>query len=121
MSKTVLIVEDMADIRMIMKILIESYGYKTITANDGYEAIEKVKEYHPDLVLMDIMMPILDGLNATKIIRQFNDDTVPIVAVTAYGKTYYQKAIEAGCNEVLGKPLDFDNLKPLLNQYLSDN
>jgi CheY-like chemotaxis protein len=119
MPKMVLIVEDVADIRMIMKMLVESFGYRAITADDGYEAIEKAVEFHPDLILMDIMMPILDGIDATRIIRRINKDKVPILAVTAYDNNYHQKALEAGCNEVLQKPLDFENFKPLLRQYLS--
>ena len=119
MSKTVLIVEDVADIRLMTKIILESYGYKALTANDGYEAIEKVKEFHPDLVLMDLRMPIMDGINATKIIREYNDENVPIIAVTAFDNEYHRKAIEAGCNQVIRKPVDFNNVKFILNQYLN--
>lgn len=119
MSKTVLIVEDFADIRMIMKILVEFHGYEALVASDGYEAIETTKQYHPDLILMDIAMPIMDGITATKIIREYKDfSKTPIIAITAYGKLYYEKAINAGCDDVINKPLDFDTLKPLLEQYL---
>ena len=120
MKKKVLIVEDLDDIRSMMKILVECYGYQAITADDGYEAIEKVKEYHPDLILMDLMMPVLDGVVAVEIIRKLeNINEIPIIALTAYNELYQSKALEAGCNEVLSKPLNFSNLKPLLNQYLS--
>lgn len=121
MPKTVLIVEDVADVRMMMKILVQSYGYKAVTADDGYEAIEKFKKYHPDLVLMDMMMPILDGVIATKVIRNLDEigaANIPIIALTAYKDMYGNKAIEAGCDIVIPKPLDFDNFKPLLHQYL---
>jgi two-component system cell cycle response regulator DivK len=119
MSKTVLIVEDVADIRTIMKLLLESYGYQTITADDGYEAFEKFQKYQPDLVLMDLMMPVLDGLDATRIIRQVADPKTPILAVTAYPKRYHKKALEAGCNAVVPKPIDFANFKSFLQQFLS--
>ena len=120
MSKKVLIVEDVADVRRMMKILVEWYGYKAITAEDGYEAIEKVKECHPDLILMDLMMPLLDGAVAVEIIRNTNEGTeIPIIALTAYGEIYQKRAIEAGCNQVISKPLNFDNLRPLLNRYLT--
>jgi CheY-like chemotaxis protein len=119
MAKTVLIVEDVADIRLMMKMLVTSYGYRVLTANDGYEALEKFKEYHPDLILMDLMMPVLDGVMATKIIRDLGEDKVPILAVTAYDTLYQQRAIEAGCDDVIPKPVDFERLKPLLGQYLA--
>jgi CheY-like chemotaxis protein len=119
MKKKVLIVEDVADVRAMMKILVECYGYQAITADDGYEAIEKVKAHQPDLVLMDLMMPVLDGVIATRIIRNLEQiNEIPIIALTAYNDLYQKKAIEAGCNEVIEKPLDLEKLKPLLNQYL---
>lgn len=119
MQKKVLIVEDYEDTRSFMKLIVESYGYQVIEASDGSEAIDRFKEYHPDLVLMDISLPEIDGLTATKAIRQFDKKAkVPIIAVTAYGKSYYNQAIEAGCNDLLDKPLDFDMLEPVINQYL---
>jgi two-component system, cell cycle response regulator DivK len=119
MSKTVLIVEDYADVRMMMKILVRSYGYDVIDAADGFEALEKTKQYHPDLILMDLSMPILDGFTATLMIRNFAGfENIPIIALSAYGETYYEKAVEAGCNLVIQKPLDFKTMKPLLRQYL---
>jgi CheY-like chemotaxis protein len=120
MSKKVLIVEDYEDTREFMKILLESYGYKVIEAADGIEAIDRVRQHHPDLILMDISLPIVDGLTATRAIREFDaDHKVPIIAVTAFGKNYYKKAIEAGCNDLIDKPVDFDNLEPILSSYLS--
>lgn len=119
MSKTILIVEDVADIRRMMRIMVKHCGFETITARDGYEAIEKVKEFRPDLILMDLKMPVLDGVTAIQIIREFSDRTVPIVALTAYPNNYREKAVAAGCNEVISKPLDFENFEPLLNKYLA--
>jgi CheY-like chemotaxis protein len=119
MKKKVLIVEDVADVRAMMKILVECYGYQAIVADDGYEAIEKVKQYKPDLVLMDLMMPVLDGIIATEIIRNLDEaNEIPIIALTAYNDLYQKKALEAGCNEVIEKPLHLHKLQPLLNQYL---
>lgn len=62
MKKKVLIVEDVAGVKAMMKILVECYNYEAITADDGYEAIEKVKEDRSDLILMDLKMPVLDGV-----------------------------------------------------------
>lgn len=119
MKKKILIVEDVADVRAMMKILIELYGYQAITADDGYEAVEKVKNHRPDLILMDLMMPVLDGVMATEIIRDLEEtNEIPIIALTAYHDIYQKKAIKAGCNAVITKPLNLDRLRPLLNHYL---
>ena len=120
MQKTVLIVEDYADTRTLMKYLLEGYGYQVIEAADGQEAVEKVKQQHPDLILMDLSLPVMDGFTATQIIRKFDGGgKVPIIAVTAYGNSFYRKAIEAGCDDLINKPLDFKKLEPILEQYLA--
>lgn len=119
MAKKVLIAEDYADTRSFMKFLVESYGYQAVEATDGQDAVTKVQREHPDLILMDLSMPIMDGLAATRVIRGFDGATkLPIIAVTAYGESYYKQAMEAGCDELINKPLDFDTLEPVLNQYL---
>ena len=119
MSKKVLIAEDYADTRSFMKFLVESYGYQALEANDGQEAIATVQREHPDLILMDLSMPNMDGLAATRVIRGFDGmRQLPIIAVTAYGESYYRQAMEAGCDDLINKPLDFDTLEPVLNQYL---
>jgi CheY-like chemotaxis protein len=120
MVKKILIVEDYEDTREFMKFLIESYGYQVIEAADGAEAINRVRQLHPDLILMDISLPVMDGLTVTRAIRESDEiGKVPIIAVTAFGKSYYEKAIEAGCNDLIDKPVDFDALEPILNQYLA--
>jgi CheY-like chemotaxis protein len=120
MAKTVLIVEDYADIRTMMKFLVERFGYQVTEAANGQEAVESVKRDPPDLILMDLSLPVMDGLTATQIIRKFEGiGKVPIIAVTAYGNSYYRRAMEAGCDDLINKPLDFDNLEPILEQYLS--
>jgi len=120
MQKKILIAEDYADIRLMMKMLVRGYGYEVIEAADGYEAVQQVKNHRPDLILMDLSMPIMNGLTATEIIRTFAGmEKIPIIAVTAYGNSYTSRAIKAGCNQVLNKPLDFNSLEPLLNGYLA--
>ncbi|MDQ3130445.1 MAG: response regulator [Acidobacteriota bacterium] len=120
MPKTVLIVEDYPDIRTMMKFLLQKFGYDVIEAADGNEAVESVKNNHPDLILMDLSLPNMDGLTATQIIRKVDGyGKIPIIAVTAYGNSYYRRAIEAGCDDLINKPLDFNNLEPILEQYLS--
>jgi two-component system cell cycle response regulator DivK len=119
MPKTILIVEDYEDTRILMKFLLEGYGFNVTEAEDGLEAIESFMYYSPDLVLMDVSMPRMDGLTATKAIRKLKGtNNIPIIAVTAHGKQFYQQAIEAGCNDLINKPVDFSNLKKFLDQYL---
>jgi len=119
MRKKVLIAEDHKDIREMMKFMLELNGYEAIEASDGYEAVQKTFRYRPDLVLMDISMPVLDGLDATKAIRQFDVDAdVPIVAVTAHGDFYRQKAMDAGCTGIMGKPLEFENFESTISHYI---
>ncbi len=122
MSKKILVVEDYEDIRSFMKYLLEDRGYQVYEAGDGIEAFDKFKQEHPDLILMDISMPQVDGLTATRAIRELEADGVhiPIIAVTAFGKLYYRKAIEAGCDELIDKPVDFDSIESVLHQYLDE-
>lgn len=117
-----MIVEDYADSRTSMKVLIQWYGYDVIEAADGYEAIEKSLQYHPDLILMDLALPVMDGVTATRLIREIEGlDKVSIVALTGFDNTSFDKAIEAGFDDVFVKPLRFENLEPLLTRFLSLN
>lgn len=120
MKKKVLIVEDYEDARGFMKFLVESYGYQVVEAADGIEAVDRVRQQHPDLILMDVSLPVVDGLTATRTIREIDFAAkIPIIAITAFGKSYYKKAIEAGCDDLIDKPVDFDVLEPILHQYLT--
>jgi CheY-like chemotaxis protein len=119
-SKKVLIVEDVADVRMMMKILIQTHGFETVLARDGYEAVEKAIEFRPDLILMDLMLPIMDGFVATQMIREHEElRKIPILALTAYSDMLNGRALEVGFDDVISKPLEFEKLKPLLNQYIT--
>ena len=120
MPKTVMIVDDFADARSMMSFLIRHLGYEVIEAVDGYEAVEKSIQHHPDLIFMDLALPIMDGVTATKLIREIEGfEKVSIVALTGFSNTSFEKAIEAGFDNVLVKPLHFENLEPLLHQYLA--
>ena len=119
MSGVILIVEDYADSRLFLKLLLEMYGYEIIEARDGLEAIKIVRKSFPDLILMDIAMPVMDGLTATRKIRTIRrGNHIPIIAVTAHGKQFYQKAINAGCDDLIEKPVDFITLETKLAHYL---
>ena len=120
MPKTIMIVDDYADTRMMMRVLIEWYGYEVVEAADGYEAVEKSIRHRPDLILMDLALPIMDGVTATKLIREVEGfDKVSIVAVTGYENTSFGKGIEAGFENVLVKPLRLERIEPLLTHYLA--
>lgn len=120
MQKTILVAEDMRDSRQMTKFLLEMFGYIVIEAENGQQAVKSAAEHHPDLILMDMSMPVMDGLSATKAIRKLNEKTkIPIIAVTAFGKQFYERAIEAGCNDLISKPIDFDTLQPVIEQYLA--
>ncbi len=120
MHKTILVVEDYDDSRSFMRFLLEDFGYEVEEASNGQEAVDKVKHQFPSLILMDMSMPVMDGLTAARIIRKFDGGArLPIIAVTAFGKSYYRQAIEAGCDDLINKPVDTTILKSILNQYLS--
>ncbi|MGI8813543.1 MAG: response regulator [Pyrinomonadaceae bacterium] len=119
MNKTILVVEDYDDIRSMMRILLEVHGYKVFEASDGYEAVQMARQHRPDMILLDLAMPVMDGLEAAREIRSHDYlANTPIVAVTAYGDLYRDQALSAGCNEVVAKPLDFESLGPLVEKYI---
>jgi CheY-like chemotaxis protein len=122
MSKTILIVEDNQDSSDIFVFALRDAGFETLTATDGYKAIEIVKEKRPDLILMDASLPLMDGITATRLIRTLQDDELaglPIICVTGHGLYYQQKALEANCNEVLIKPIEPSVLISTITRYLS--
>ena len=117
---TVLVVEDFADNRFMMRRLLEMSGYQVVEAVDGREAIEVAQSSRPDLILMDLSLPRLDGLDATRRIRELDGlARVPIVAVSAHDTNdFHADALAAGCNEYVTKPIDFDELDALLKKLL---
>jgi CheY-like chemotaxis protein len=120
MKKRVLVVEDYEDTRVLLKFMIEKFGYSVIEAAGPYEAIDKAAEYLPDLILMDIGMPLLDGLSVAQIIHDRKKNrSVPIVVVTAFSDIK-DEALKAGCTDVLYKPVLPEQLKEVLERYTSD-
>ena len=117
---TVLVVEDFEDNRFMMRRLLEMSGYRVVEAVNGEQAVEVAANERPDLILMDLSLPKLDGLAATRRIRQSNGlSHVPIVAVSAHDTSdFHADALAAGCNEYVTKPIDFDQLESLLKKLL---
>ena len=119
---TVLVVDDIADNRILVSLTLQGEGYRVLTAGDGEEAIKVARLSRPDLILMDIAMPDVDGLSATRRIRKLPElQHVPIVALTAFNTSGFQRAAyEAGFDAYLTKPLDFDRLHSLIAMLLHD-
>jgi CheY-like chemotaxis protein len=120
-KETFLVVEDFEDSRFMMRRLLEMAGHNVIEATDGEQAVTLAIEEHPDLILMDLSLPKLDGLAATRRIREKSDlKDIPIVAVSAHdGTESREAALQAGCNEYVTKPIDFDQLSSLIDRFLA--
>src|SRR5918997_6145414 len=108
-NHTVLVVEDFEDNRFMMRRLLEMSGYRVVEAVNGEQAVEVARRERPGLILMDLSLPLLDGLAATRRIRQHEDlRDVPIVAVSAHDTAdFHADALAAGCNDYVTKPIDF--------------
>ena len=118
--KKALIVEDNQDIQFLLTAQIKSMGFSIIVANNGMEAVEKAIEEKPHLILMDIMLPGMDGREATRRIRS-NPETkdIPILAATAItDKSQLRECIEAGCNDYILKPFDSKDFQKKIQVFL---
>ena len=114
--KKILVAEDVESNFILLKNLI-GREYTLLWAKDGVEAIEMYKQYQPDLILMDIKMPRMDGLEATHIIRSYSKE-IPIIALTAYAfETDKELALEMGCNDFVTKPVSERTLRKALDEY----
>ena len=115
-----LVVEDFEDSRFMMRRLLEMAGYSVVEATDGEQAVELAVKKHPSVILMDLSLPKLDGLSATREIRKHREfSKIPIVAVSAHdGPESRNEALAAGCNEYMTKPIDWDRLNELVDRYL---
>jgi CheY-like chemotaxis protein len=119
--RTILLVEDFDDTRLMMKMWLIKNGYRVVEAQTGEEAINVAQRELPDLIIMDVMMPGMNGLDATQRIREYQAlRRTPIVAVSAYGANEYRSlAIEAGCNEYVSTPFDPDALAGLIKSLIA--
>ena len=117
----VLIAEDDSDISILLDTILSAQGYEVISVSDGLEAINKVKSHNPDLILMDINMPRLGGLAATRQIREAGYQKV-ILAMTASSlESDISKALASGCDDCLLKPIDSDHLNQVVARYATQN
>jgi len=120
MSKRILIVEDQEDNRAILRDVLSTAGYELIEATNGQEGVERAQQERPDLILMDIQLPVIDGYEAT---RRIKSDAalgaIPIIAVTSYALSGDEaKARTAGCDGYVAKPFSPRELLAMLRKYL---
>jgi two-component system cell cycle response regulator DivK len=122
MSNRILVIEDNEDNRQIIRDLLISLGYELIEAVDGVEGVAMAQSHRPDLMLMDIQLPELDGYEATRQIRTVPElAEVPIIAVTSYALSGDEaKARDAGCNCYVAKPFSPRELLAKIREFLPD-
>ena len=119
-QKTILVAEDEDSNYELVKIVLQK-RYRLIRAHNGIEAVNLNEDEHPDLILMDIRMPEMNGLDATRIIKEVNHDT-PIIALSAYAfDENIREAKMAGCDEFMAKPFRVENLIEMVKKYLDEN
>lgn len=115
-----LLVEDFEDSRFMMRRLLEMAGYSVVEATDGEQAVRLALEERPKLILMDLSLPKMDGLAATRRIRSHKASAnIPIVAVSAHDSPQSRdEALAAGCDEYVTKPIDFEQLNSVVTRLL---
>ncbi|MBD2034626.1 response regulator [Phormidium sp. FACHB-592] len=108
---SVLVVDDVADNLLLLQLVLEMEGYRVELADSGAEALSKIKESPPDLVLLDVMMPEMNGLEVTQCLRKSRElSLLPIVLITADRDIDVDQALAVGANDVINKPVDMDDL-----------
>jgi len=119
-SYLVLVVDDSECHREILSVFLGVLGYKVVEAADGLEAVKIARSTCPDLIIMDLSMPVMDGYGAVQILRKVPETAaVPILACTAHDiSTHKAQAMSAGFNDVLTKPIDFTNLNVVIDRFL---
>jgi CheY-like chemotaxis protein len=118
--RTILIVDDFDDTRLLLRTWLQRKGFRVVEAENGNRAIAAAERDRPDLIIMDVEMPELDGLAATRRIRKLeNFAGVPIVAVSAYGADQYREhALAAGCNEYVSTPFEPEELERIIRTLI---
>jgi CheY-like chemotaxis protein len=119
-GERILLVEDNPMNRRVVQFILKSEGYIVLEAKNGLEALELVKVHLPDLILMDLQLPGMDGFTTTRIIKEdATTKDIPVVALTAYAmRGDAERAVEAGCDGYITKPIDADEFPKLVSRYL---
>ncbi|HKU74452.1 MAG TPA: response regulator [Pyrinomonadaceae bacterium] len=119
-QRTILVVDDFDDTRLLLRTWLERRGFRVVEAENGIQAINQAETEAPDLIIMDMQMPQLDGLSATRRIRNLESmNAVPIVAVSAYGADQFrEQALAAGCNEYVSTPFEPATLEGIIRDLV---
>ena len=119
-QRTILVVDDFDDTRLLLRTWLERRGFRVVEAENGIQAINQAETESPDLIIMDMKMPQLDGLSATRRIRKLESmNAVPIVAVSAYGADQFrEQALAAGCNEYVSTPFEPATLEGIIRNLV---
>ena len=122
MKRKILVIEDNEQNLYLVKFILEKHGFEVSTARDGKQGIEMAYRVKPDLILLDIQLPVMDGYAVASELRKDQDfDSTPIVAVTSFAMMGdREKAIDAGCNGYIEKPINTETFMAQVEQYLSE-
>ncbi|MGI8919481.1 MAG: response regulator [Pyrinomonadaceae bacterium] len=117
----ILVVDDFDDTRLLLRTWLERKGFEVIEAENGNEAVSQAETMRPNLIIMDLEMPELDGLAATRKIRAVKElEKVPVLAVSAYGAEQFRDdALAAGCDEYVSTPFEPEALEKLIRSFVS--
>ena len=121
--KKILVVEDNLDNREVIRTVLEHYGYTVVEAFDGEEGIEKARNEQPDIILMDLSLPKMDGWEATRQIKAMDAlKKIPVIAITAHAMSGDEEnAIKHGCDGYLAKPCDPKSIVEIVKKYLKED
>lgn len=121
MSKTVLIVEDNELNMKLFQDLLEAHDFKTLQTRNGHDVLQMARQHHPDLILMDIQLPGVSGLDITKELKRDESlKSIPVIAVTAFAmKGDEQKIRDGGCEDYISKPISVMDFLSVVQKYLS--
>lgn len=120
MSKTILIVEDNELNMKLFNDLLEAHGYTTLQTRDGRDVVDLARQHRPDLIIMDIQLPEISGLEVTRILKDDDDlKSIPVIAVTAFAmKGDEEKIREGGCEGYIAKPISVPNFLETVGRFL---
>ena len=121
MSESILVVEDNQDLLLLFKLVLESAGYQVATVDNGLAALTQVEKIQPRLIVMDIMMPDINGLQVSRKIKQKPDyQSLPILLVSAIDRLRDDRLRNSGADDIIYKPFDLDRLIAKVDELISD-
>lgn len=122
MSRTILLVEDHEDNRIVYSTILQHFGYRVLLAGDGAEGVRLAREDHPDLILMDVSIPVMDGWEATRTLKADPATAmIPVIALTAHAlQSDRDRAVEVGCDGYLAKPVEPRRVLEEVQRFLGD-